>query len=139
MTSFQKIRIMTRVQAPIEKVWTCFSQPEHIVLWNTASDDWHTTRANNDFYVGGAFSYRMEAKDGSFGFDFAGVYDYIKPLSSIGYTLTDGRRVHISFEEQDGAVLIEEEFEAENENPHELQQQGWTMILDNFRRYAESQ
>ena len=112
--------------------------PEHIIHWNNASDDWHTPRAENDFRVGGSFLSRMEAKNGSFGFDFAGAYNEIKTHELIIYTLFDGRKVRINFETAGNATTIIESFEAENENSVEIQKSGWQSILNNFKRYAES-
>lgn len=131
------ITIGTLVRATPEKVWACWTEPQHIVRWNQASDDWHTTRAENDLRPGGKFLYRMEAKDGSFGFDFEGVYDEIVRLKSIKYTMDDGRKVSVEFNAINTGIEITETFEAENENSPELQRQGWQAILDNFRKYTE--
>jgi len=132
------ITVETTVNAPILQVWKSWTSPEHIVHWNNASDDWHTRRAEIDFRVGGSFLSRMEAKDGSFGFDFAGAYNEIKTHERIIYTLFDGRKVHINFETAGNATTIIESFEAENENSAELQKFGWQSILNNFKRYVES-
>jgi len=132
------ITVETTVDAPILKTWKFWTSPEHIIHWNNASDDWHTPRAENDFRVGGSFLSRMEAKDGSFGFDFAGAYNEIKTHELIIYTLFDGRKVHLNFENAGNATTIIESFEAENENSVELQKFGWQSILDNFKRYVES-
>lgn len=131
------ITVKTIVDLPVKKVWEYWTEPEHIVNWNYASDDWHTTKATNDLRVGGRFSSRMEAKDGSFGFDFSGVYNDVKLYSLIGNTLDDGRSMVVSFDEIDGKTLVTEDFEAENENSIELQRSGWQAILDNFKKYAE--
>jgi uncharacterized protein YndB with AHSA1/START domain len=132
------ITVESTVNAPINRVWKFWSSPEHIILWNTASEDWHTPRAENNFRVGGSFLSRMEAKDGSFGFDFAGAYNEIETHKSIVYTLFDGRKVRINFETDGNAITISETFEAENENSVDLQKHGWQAILNNFKRYAES-
>ena len=132
------ITIETTVNAPAEKVWNFFNAPEHIVKWGSPSPDWHTTKADNDLRVGGNFLYRMEAKDGSFGFDFGGVYDEVKPHEAIVYTMGDGRKVNITFAQDGGAIKVTETFETENENPVEMQRMGWQAILDNFRNYTEA-
>ena len=125
------------VAAPVEKVWQHFILPEHITHWNNASDDWHTPHAENDLKVGGKFSSRMEAKDGSFGFDFWGVYDVVDHHRDIEYTLGDGRKVKIHFIEDEGTTKITEHFEAETTFSTEVQQGGWQAIMDNFKRYVE--
>lgn len=139
MTNTEKtsITVKTLVNAPVEKVWRCWAEPQHIVCWNAASDDWHTPKAENDLQVGGRFVYRMEAKDGSFGFDFSGKYDKVELHRQIEYTLDDERTVQISFAMQDDGTLITETFEAENENTLELQQNGWQAILNNFKKHTE--
>lgn len=134
-----KITIETIVHAPVEKVWKYWTEPEHITKWNSASDDWHTLSAENDLRVGGKFSSRMEAKDGSFGFDFGGVYDEVNLNEFISYTLGDERKVAISFISQENNTKIIEVFDPESQNPIEFQQQGWQAILDNFKKYAEQQ
>lgn len=132
------ITVETLVKVPVEKTWIFWTSPEHITKWNTASDDWHTTSAENDLRVDGIFNFRMEAKDGSFGFDFSGRYDEIKINESIIYTLDDGRKVKIIFKNLGKETNIKERFEAEDQNPVDLQQTGWQAILDNFKKYAES-
>ena len=132
------ITVEATVKAPVEKVWKFWSSPEHITQWNNASDDWHTPYAENDLRVGGKFTSRMEAKDGSFGFDFWGIYDVVITNERIEYTLGDDRKVKIVFTDQGNATQVTESFEAENENSVELQQSGWQAILDNFRKYTES-
>ena len=133
-----KITVETVVAAPLAEVWRAYSTPEDIKQWNTASDDWHTTKAENDLTVGGKFLSRMEAKDGSFGFDFEGIYNSIEPLKKIEYTLSDGRKVFISFVGDQKSTTIFESFEAENENSLELQEQGWQAILNHFKLYTET-
>ncbi len=110
---------------------------EYCVQWNAASDDWHTTQAENDLQVGGKFSSRMEAKDGSFGFDFGGTYTEIIPQDKITYTLEDDRTVSITFAQTPEGVTVTEQFEAETENEAALQRSGWQAILDNFKKYTE--
>nr|WP_294905047.1 SRPBCC family protein [uncultured Lacibacter sp.] len=132
------ITVETIVNAPVEKVWDVWNNPDHITKWNSASPDWHTPWAKNDLRVGGTLTARMEAKDGSFGFDFAGVYDVITNNEYIEYTLGDGRKVKVSFTAEGHATKITESFDAESENPVEMQQMGWQAILDSFKRYTES-
>jgi uncharacterized protein YndB with AHSA1/START domain len=132
------ITIEATVKAPVEKVWKTWSTPEDITQWNNASDDWHTLFAENDLRTGGKFSSRMEAKDGSMGFDFAGVYDKVIPNELIEYTIGDGRKVKITFSANGDETKVTETFEAENENPIEMQKSGWQSILDNFKKYTET-
>ncbi|MGG3886247.1 SRPBCC family protein [Brevibacillus panacihumi] len=132
------ITVETVVHSPVEKVWEYWTDPEHIKQWNNASDDWHTPYAENDLRVGGKFVSRMEAKDGSFGFDFGGVYDEVSTNESIAYTLGDGRKVKIVFLRQENDTRIIESFDAEETHTVEMQQAGWQAILDNFKKYAES-
>ena len=132
------ITVETTVNAPVDQVWKLWTLPEHITQWNNASDDWHTPHAENDMQIGGGFLCRMEAKDGSFGFDFSGKYLEIKENELIVYVIDDGRKVHISFEAAGNATSIIESFEAEGVNSLELQKSGWQSILDNFKKYAES-
>jgi uncharacterized protein YndB with AHSA1/START domain len=140
MSAFEKttITVEVTVKAPIAKVWEVWSSPEHIVQWSTASDDWFTPKADNDLRPGGKFSSRMEARDGSFGFDFTGVYDEVTEHKRIAYTLGDDRKVKIDFEDRGEETVLRESFEAETENPAEMQKSGWQAILDNFKRYTES-
>lgn len=132
------ITVQVGIDAPIERVWKLWIAPEHITKWNNASDAWHTPRAENDLRAGGKFSYRMEAKDGSSGFDFAGVYDTVKMHELISYTLDDGRKVSVQFENIDGKTQLIETFEIEKTNPESMQREGWQSILDNFKEYAEN-
>lgn len=133
------ITITAEVNAAIETVWNCWTQPQHIVQWNYASAEWHTPRAENDLRVGGGFSFRMEAKDGSFGFDFGGVYEQIENQHLIVYRIGDGRLVTVRFEQLPNLVKITEAFEAESTHPLEMQQAGWLAILNNFKRHVEMQ
>ena len=132
------ITVQNTIAAAAEKVWDYWTNPEHITKWNFASDDWHTTRAENDVRVGGNFSCRMEAKDGSFGFDFGGVYDNVRKNELIEYTMGDGRKVHVTFSTSGEQTKIIETFDAETTNPVEMQRGGWQAILDNFKKYTES-
>ena len=132
-----KITIQTVVKAPIEQVWDAWNGPEHIQRWNAAQDDWHTTRSTVDLREGGTFVSRMEAKDGSAGFDFGGTYTRIVPLQAIEYRMGDGREVQVQFEDGADGVEVTETFDAENTHAAEMQRQGWQAILDNFRRYVE--
>jgi uncharacterized protein YndB with AHSA1/START domain len=137
MNDKQTIVIKTTVNAPVETVWKYWTQPEHIKKWNNASEDWHTTAAENDLRAGGRFRSRMEAKDGSFGFDFSGIYDEVKLYEVIAYSLGDDRKVNITFKGDEDKTEVTEAFEAESENSIELQQAGWQAILDNFKKYTE--
>jgi len=131
-----KIIVETTIKAPIAKVWSAYTTPEDITQWNAASDDWHTTRATVDLRVGGEFVSRMEAKDGSFGFDFAGTYTRIEPEKLIEYSFGD-RTAAIEFEDGANGVTVRVSFDAETENSVELQRQGWQAILNNFARHVE--
>ncbi|MEH7347181.1 SRPBCC family protein [Bacillus sp. JJ1532] len=137
MEIFKEITVETTVQAPVEKVWEYWTEPIHMTKWNFASDDWHSPFAENDLRVGGKFISRMEAKDGSFGFDFSGVYDEIKLYEVIAYTIEDGRKVKITFNDRGNETEVIETFDAEASNSIELQQQGWQAILNNFKKYIE--
>ena len=139
MTLKETIFVETFVNVPIEKVWDFWTKPEHIIKWNHASEDWHTTRAENDLRIGGKFLSRMEAKDGSFGFDFEGIYDNIITNEKISYSLLDDRKVTITFLPTENGVQVTETFEAETENTLELQKLGWEAILKNFKNYIEIQ
>jgi len=137
-TNTANITVETIVNAPVEKVWAYFTQPQHVKNWNNASDDWHTPHAENDLRVGGNFVYRMEAKDGSFGFDFGGTYDVVKENEYLEYTIGDGRKVKMSFISQGASTKVLENFEAETTNSIDLQRTGWQAILDNFKKYTEA-
>lgn len=131
------ITVENTINAPVEKVWQYWSKPKHITKWATASNDWHTPRAENDLRPGGSFSSRMEAKDGSMGFDFGGVYDAVIENEYIEYTLGDGRKVNITFSPEEDATKIVQQFEAEEINSVAMQQGGWQSILNNFKKYTE--
>jgi uncharacterized protein YndB with AHSA1/START domain len=132
------ITIETTVDASLEKVWNYWIAPEHIVNWNAASPDWHTPRATNDVRIGGELFCRMEAKDGSFGFDLKGTYTAVEALKQLDYALEDERKVTVAFSDMIGKTLVVQHFEAENQNPIELQQAGWQAILTNFKHYTEN-
>jgi len=131
------ITVKARINAPIGRVWKFWTTPADIQEWNNASADWHTPHADNDLRTGGKFVYRMEARDGSMGFDFGGVYEKVILYHQIKSTLGDGRKVNVIFTVEDNKTEITESFEAEDENPIEMQRGGWQSILDNFKNYAE--
>ena len=133
-----KITVETLVKADPGTVWNAWNTPEEIEQWNSAHESWHTPRSTVDLREGGTFSSRMEARDGSEGFDFEGTYTRIVPGQVVEYRMSDGREVTVEFVEQSGGVLVRETFDAESENPPELQRQGWQAILDNFGRYVEA-
>jgi uncharacterized protein YndB with AHSA1/START domain len=132
------ITVEALVKAPIEKVWKFWSEPQHITKWCAASDDWHAPYAENDLKTNGTFKTTMAAKDGSFSFDFGGVYTNVIPNKVIAYTMNDGRKASILFSANGRETKITETFEAENENPIEMQRGGWQAILNNFKNYAEA-
>lgn len=132
------ITVQATIQAPVDKVWKCWTNPDDIVKWNNASDDWHSPRAENDLRVGGMFNIRMEAKDGSMGFDFGGVYDKVIVNKVIEYTMGDGRKVKVNFKDLDDKTTVVETFEAESENSLEMQHDGWLSIMDNFKKHVEN-
>jgi uncharacterized protein YndB with AHSA1/START domain len=134
-----KITVETVVKADLNAVWRAWNNPEDIKQWNAASEDWHTTQSAVDLREGGSFSARMEARDGSEGFDFEGTYTRIAPQELIEYRLGDGRNVTVQFTPAAGGVLVRETFEAESENKPEVQRQGWQAILDKFARYVEAE
>lgn len=136
--NYTKIAIDTLVSADVNKVWNCYNSPEHITKWNFASDDWYCPKAENNLREGGRLKSRMEAKDGSFGFDFEAVYDEVIEHEKIIFTLLDGRKVETLFEFVDGKTNVTTTFDAENENPVEMQREGWQAILNNFKKYVES-
>lgn len=132
------VTVEATVNAPVEKVWKYWSAPEHITKWNHAIDTWHSPYAENDLRTGGKFRARMEAKDGSMGFDFEGVYDEVKANEIIRYTMSDGRRVSVHFTPDGDQTKVVESFEAEDQNSIEMQRGGWQAILDNFKKYTEA-
>ncbi len=136
--SSSKITIEATIAADTKKVWHSWTNPEEIKKWNFASDDWHCPKASNDLKVGGKYAARMEAKDGSFGFDFEAVYNEIVDQKKITYTMEDGRKVTTHFENFGGKTKITTVFDAEKENSEEMQKQGWQAILNNFKKHVES-
>jgi uncharacterized protein YndB with AHSA1/START domain len=132
-----KITVEAVVNAPVTKVWNAYTTPDDIKQWNAASDDWHTTKSAVDLRVGGTFTSRMEAKDGSFGFDFAGTYTRIVPNELIEYSFGD-RAGAVEFVPGTNGVKVRVTFDAESENPVEQQRQGWQAILNNFARHVEA-
>jgi uncharacterized protein YndB with AHSA1/START domain len=132
-----KIVIQVVINAPAEQAWKLYTEPEHIMKWNSASGDWHTPKAENDLRIGGKFFSRMEAKDGSTGFDFSGTYDHVKANELIEYTMSDGRKAKTTFAENDGKTEITITFDAESTNSIEVQRNGWQAILDSFKKYVD--
>jgi uncharacterized protein YndB with AHSA1/START domain len=132
------ITIQSQIAAPIDSVWKKWTTPSDIMQWNNASPDWHTPRAENDLRKGGKFVYRMEARDGSFGFDFGGEYEEVIPKQKIAYRIGDGRKVVVTFTLHENFITVEESFEAEQVNPVDMQRAGWQAILDNFKKYTEA-
>lgn len=132
------LNVKTTIQTPIEKVWEAYNEPKHIVNWNFASDDWHCPSAETDLRPGGKYKARMEAKDSSFGFDFEAVFDEVLPHQKIAYTMLDGRRAITEFEAKGNKTIVSTSFDAEDQNPPEMQQQGWQAILNNFKKYVET-
>jgi len=133
-----KITVTASVNAPVETVWKRWNTPADIMQWNFADPSWHAPASENDLRVGGKFKNRMEAKDGSFGFDFEGTYDVVEPYKEITYTMADGRQATTPFNLQNGKTQVQTTFDAETENDPEFQKQGWQAILDNFVKYVES-
>lgn len=134
----QKLTVKAEVNAPLDKVWNSWTRPEHITKWNQASEDWHCPHAENDLRTGGKYNARMEAKDGSFGFDFEAVYDEVKNHQKLSYNMADGRNATTEFESEGNKTKITTTFDAENQNPIEMQQEGWQAILNSFKNYVET-
>lgn len=133
-----EITVETVINAPVEKVWNYWSLPEHITKWCQASDDWHAPYADNDLRKGGTFKTTMAAKDGSFSFDFGGVYTNVDAYKTLAYTINDGREVSVTFTPEENATKVVETFDAENTHSIEMQKGGWQAILDNFKKYTEA-
>lgn len=131
------ITVKTAVTAPIDRVWECWTLPKHIKKWNNASEDWHTPKAENDLRPGGRFVSRMEAKDGSAGFDFGGTYDHVRKHEYISYTMDDGRKVSIQFTDAGNTTRISETFAPEQTHSRNMQKDGWQAIINNFKKYVE--
>ena len=138
MKTTTKITVDTFVNAPLDRVWNAWNSPADIQQWNAAADDWHTTKSSVDLREGGTFRSRMEAKDGSEGFDFEGTYTRVVPNKTVAYRMSDGREVTVEFAERPGGVQVTETFDPETENTPELQRQGCQAILDNFKRHVET-
>lgn len=132
-----KITVQASVNAPLEKVWDHYTQPKHIVNWNFADTSWHCPAAENDMQVGGTYKARMEAKDGSNGFDFEAVYTEIVEKERFSYTFWD-RTATVTFQNLGAQTLVTVTFDPEDENPIDMQQAGWQMILNNFKSYTEA-
>lgn len=133
-----KITVEALVGADTKKVWDAWTQPAHITKWNFASDDWQCPKAENDLRVGGRYAARMEAKDGSFGFDFEAIYDEVEEQKRSAYTMADGRKAVTDFADLGGSTKVTTTFDAEDTNPVDMQRAGWQAILDNFKKYVES-
>ncbi len=138
MKNTVKITIEATVNASTEKVWEIWTNTGHITKWNTADPAWHSPGAEHDLVVGGAFNYRMEAKDGSLGFDFSGTFTAIDPPGHLEYVLGDHREVRVDFLADGDKTRIVQTFDAETENPVEMQKEGWQAILNNFKAYTEN-
>lgn len=132
------ITIEATVNAPVEKVWKYWGEPKHITRWAFASEDWHAPSSENDLRTGGKFSTTMAAKDGSFSFEFGGVYDKVEQHKTINYTIGDGRKVQNSFSGTGNETKIVQSFEAEEQNSIDMQRGGWQAILNNFKKYVEN-
>src|SRR4051812_20834255 len=135
--SHKQIHIEATISAPLSKVWSYWTEPQHITKWNFAIPEWHCPKATNDLRVGGKYFARMEAKDGSFGFDFGAIYDEVVDQKKISYTIGDGRKVSTNFESSGNQTKVITIFEAESMNSEEMQKNGWQAILNNFKTYAE--
>jgi len=133
-----KISVSATINADVKKVWDYYTNPEHITQWNYADPSWQCPSASNDMRVGGKYSARMEAKDGSFGFEFEATYNEITEGKSFTYTMPDNREVNVSFDGDGDNTAINVTFDAENQNPVEMQKNGWQAILDNFKKYTEA-
>lgn len=131
------ITVEVTVNVPVEKAWKDFTDPASITRWYFASEDWHAPRAENDLRAGGHFKTRMEARDGSMGFDFEGTYTVVAPMKSLAFVMPDERKVNITFDADGGQTRITETFDAESQNPVDLQRAGWQSILNNFKKYTE--
>ena len=134
-----RITVKTSVQAGLDKVWNYWTKPEHITNWNFATDEWCCPKAENNLQPNKKFSWRMEAKDGSMGFDFEGTYNKIVEKELISYKMSDGRKVDIEFTQNGNETQVSETFDAEGTNSDEQQRAGWQAILENFRKYVESE
>ena len=138
MAAATSITVDTTIKASPEKVWKYYNEPTHITAWNSASDDWHTPSSSNDLRVGGRFTHRMEARDGSQGFDFSGVYDEVVENKHIAYTMDDGRKATVDLEDDGETTKVTVVFDVENEYPLDFQKEGWQSILNAFKTYTEA-
>lgn len=138
MAPKDSIKISVKVALPLEKAWEIYTQEKHIMGWNFASEEWHCPTVQNNLQKGGTYLARMEAKDGSVGFDFKGIYRDVAPPKYLAYTLEDGREVRTEFEQEDDSTQVVTYFQPENLHDQDFQKQGWQAILDNFKKYAES-
>jgi len=134
----KRITVQSTISADIKKAWDYYTNPKHIIKWNFASDDWQCPRAENDLRVGGKYRARMEARDGSMGFDFEAIYETVVDQKTLTYTMPDGRKATVDFEKKDNKTRVTVTFDAETENPLEMQKGGWQAILDNFKKYTEA-
>lgn len=132
------ITVSTKINAPEELIWSCMTTPEHITQWNFASPEWCCPNASCDVQPGGRFDFRMEATDGSMGFNFTGTYVDVQPCELLSYNLDDERFVQVNMERKDGAVETTQKFDPEDMNPEDFQRAGWQAILDNFKLYVEN-
>lgn len=130
------ITIQTKIPVPLDAAWNYYTDPQHITQWNFASEEWHCPSATNDLRVGGVYQARMEAKDGSMGFDFKAIYDSVQIPVALSYTLEDGRKIKTTFEEIDNQTVVITVFDPEKSNPIEVQRHGWQAILDNYAQYS---
>jgi len=138
MSTPTRVTVSAFINKPVSIVWNVWTDPAHIMQWNAASDDWHCPKATNDPRTGGKFSSTMAARDGSFSFDFEGVYDDVQLHKRIAYTMADGRTCEIFFTDENGGTSVVESFDAETENSVEMQRGGWQAILDRFKAHAEA-
>ena len=138
MSTLTRITVSALINKPVELVWNTWTDPKHITQWCAASDDWHCPKASNDPRTGGKFSSTMAARDGSFSFDFDGVYDDVQLHQRIAYTMADGRTCEILFSSEQAGTRVVESFDAETQNPVEMQRTGWQAILDRFKAHAEA-
>ena len=136
-TTSNMITVEAIVQAPVQKAWSYYTEGNHIIHWNFADDSWHCPKSEVDLRVGGKFSSTMSAKDGSFSFDFWGIYDEINEHNHIAYTMGDDRKATVDFSADGDSTKVTVCFEMENQNPAELQREGWQAILNNFKKYTE--
>jgi uncharacterized protein YndB with AHSA1/START domain len=137
MQDLSPITVSVLINAPEQKAWQCYTEPEHITQWSFASEDWHSPSATNDLRVGGSFTTVMAAKDGSFSFDFGGLYTEVRLHQTIAYVMADGRKVETTFLKKGENTLVTTVFDPETENTRELQQGGWQAILENFKKHVE--